>query len=244
MHRSIPLRWIERPGFRGNVALPWGDNFGVARLDHDFKPSGTSTLLTATTKWSVPPKPNRHRRILPGDKFGTPASVLQSSPGPWYLTAGITTNITSTLTNDFPLQLSAKFLGPRFRRSAASGYRPRRSHRALRRKRTNVLAPYNLDTQDVRTRFWDGQDNMIRDDVTWLKGHSLHPVRWLLISTTGTITSAQITAAESTITPFTLGSGFGTNGMNMAGFVPATYRRWLPVSNYREITPSCLESLL
>ncbi len=35
---------------------------------------------------------------------------------------------------------------------------------------TNVLAPYNLDTQDVRTRFWDGQDNMIRDDLSWSKG--------------------------------------------------------------------------
>ena len=34
---------------------------------------------------------------------------------------------------------------------------------------TNVLAPFNLDTQDVRTSFWDGQDNMIRDDVSWSK---------------------------------------------------------------------------
>ena len=34
---------------------------------------------------------------------------------------------------------------------------------------TNVLAPINLDTQDVRTRFWDGKDHMFRDDVSWLK---------------------------------------------------------------------------
>ena len=54
-----------------------------------------------------------------------------------------------------------------------------RSHRSSRvggslepygESATNVLAPFNLDTQDVRTRFWDGQDNMIRDDVSWSKG--------------------------------------------------------------------------
>ena len=30
--------------------------------------------------------------------------------------------------------------------------------------------PYNVNTQQTRTRFWDGQDNMIRDDATWIKG--------------------------------------------------------------------------
>ena len=27
-----------------------------------------------------------------------------------------------------------------------------------------------MNTQQTRTRFWDGQDNMIRDDATWLHG--------------------------------------------------------------------------
>jgi hypothetical protein len=36
-----------------------------------------------------------------------------------------------------------------------------------------VLAPYNVNTQNVRTRFWDGQDKFFRDDVTMLKGNHL-----------------------------------------------------------------------
>ena len=37
----------------------------------------------------------------------------------------------------------------------------------------NVLAPYNVNTQQTRTRFWDGKDNMFRDDVSSLKGNHL-----------------------------------------------------------------------
>src|ERR1700719_129543 len=33
-----------------------------------------------------------------------------------------------------------------------------------------TLAPYNVNTQQTRTRFWDGKDHFFRDDVSWLKG--------------------------------------------------------------------------
>ncbi len=38
---------------------------------------------------------------------------------------------------------------------------------------TSLLAPFNVNTQSIRTRFWDGHDHFFRDDVTWLKGHHL-----------------------------------------------------------------------
>ena len=38
---------------------------------------------------------------------------------------------------------------------------------------TQDLAPYNVNTQQTRTRFWDGHDQMFRDDVSWLKGNHL-----------------------------------------------------------------------
>ncbi len=38
---------------------------------------------------------------------------------------------------------------------------------------TNVLAPYNLNTQDIRTRSWDGHDNFFREDLTQIKGNHL-----------------------------------------------------------------------
>ena len=36
-----------------------------------------------------------------------------------------------------------------------------------------MLAPYNVNTQNVRQRFWDGQDNFFRDDITVLHGNHL-----------------------------------------------------------------------
>src|SRR5439155_21254743 len=38
---------------------------------------------------------------------------------------------------------------------------------------TTSPVPYNVNTQNTRTRFWDGQDHMFRDDVTTLKGNHL-----------------------------------------------------------------------
>ena len=36
-----------------------------------------------------------------------------------------------------------------------------------------MLAPYNVNTQSIRTRFWDGIDNDFRDDVTMLHGNHI-----------------------------------------------------------------------
>ena len=35
------------------------------------------------------------------------------------------------------------------------------------------LGPYNVNTQKTRNRFWDGHDQMIRDDISTLKGNHL-----------------------------------------------------------------------
>ena len=39
--------------------------------------------------------------------------------------------------------------------------------------RSQDLMPYNVNTQNTRTRFWDGHDQMIRDDVSNLHGNHL-----------------------------------------------------------------------
>ena len=38
---------------------------------------------------------------------------------------------------------------------------------------TKDLAPYNVNAQQTRTRFWDGHDQMFRDDLSMLKGNHL-----------------------------------------------------------------------
>src|SRR5205807_10285407 len=36
-----------------------------------------------------------------------------------------------------------------------------------------AIIPYNVNNQSVRQRVWDGQDKMLRDDVSWLHGNHL-----------------------------------------------------------------------
>jgi hypothetical protein len=38
---------------------------------------------------------------------------------------------------------------------------------------TNALIPYNVNTQNTRQRFWDGQDKILRDDITMIQGNHL-----------------------------------------------------------------------
>ena len=39
--------------------------------------------------------------------------------------------------------------------------------------KTETLTPYNVNTQQTRTRFWDGKDHYFRDDLSLLKGSHL-----------------------------------------------------------------------
>src|SRR5258705_7659692 len=157
--------------FKGQTSLPWKDNFGVLRLDHDF---GSKWHFYSTYRYYHMERATNNQvdigGALPGDKLGVPASVSNRPQVPWYLTASLSTNVTSNVTNSFYYSFLRNFWA---RASAAQPPQVTGLGGAIEpfgESRTNVLSPYNLDTQNVRTRFWDGHDNMIRDDVSWLKG--------------------------------------------------------------------------
>ncbi len=165
---------VNVQGFLANVSLPQNDNFGVARLDHDF---GDKWHFMASYRYYHLTRATTNQvdigGFFPGDTLGTPASVANRPQVPWFLVAGLTTNISSNTTNDFhysylrnywaygsagdPPQLPglAAALEPFGEGGAGTGF---------------ALSPYNVDTQNTRTRFWDGHDNMFKDDVTMLKG--------------------------------------------------------------------------
>ena len=85
--------------------------------------------------------------FFPGDKFGVPARYATRPQVPWYLTAGLTTNITNNLTNDFHYSYLRNYWA---RSSNAQPPQLAGLGGALEpfgESATNVLAPYNLDTQ-------------------------------------------------------------------------------------------------
>jgi hypothetical protein len=85
---------------------------------------------------------------------------------------GLTTNISAKLTNDFHYSFLRNYW------SWSTNNAPPQATGlggALEPfgETANTLSPYNLNTQSIRTRFWDGHDNFFRDDLTLLKGNHL-----------------------------------------------------------------------
>jgi len=155
---------VNVQAFQANYPLTWKDDFGVVRLDHDFS---AKWHFYTTYRYYHQQRGTGNQINIAG---GTPVSTANRPSVPWYYTASLTTNVSNNVTND----LHYSFLRNYWRRSSlADPPQVAGLGGALEPEgetSTNVLAPLNLDTQDVRTRFWDGKDHMIRDDVSWLKG--------------------------------------------------------------------------
>ena len=165
---------VNTLAFRANLPIPQNDDFAVVRLDHDF---GKSWHFMSSYRYYHLTRATDDQidigGFFPGDKLGSPTSLSNRPQVPWYLVVGLTTNISPKVTNDFrysflhnwwqwgtagdPAQFS--FLG--------AALEP------FGEKRNDVLAPYNVNTQQTRTRFWNGKDHFFRDDVSMLKGNHL-----------------------------------------------------------------------
>jgi len=112
------------------------------------------------------------------DKLGQPASLSSNPVEPWYFVAGLTTNITSNTTNDFHYSFLRNWWawnrkGDIIQAPAASAGLPAALEIESGQSETQDLGPYNVNTQQTRTRFWDGKDNMFRDDLSMLHGNHL-----------------------------------------------------------------------
>jgi carboxypeptidase family protein len=165
---------LNEQGFKANASSPYTSYFGVTRLDHDF---GAKWHFNSSYRYY---KLTRHSTsqtdiggFFPGDTLGTPAILGLRPQQPWYLVAGVTTNITPNTTNDFHASYLRNFWSwadpggvPQFPQLGGA-------LEPFGEFSTSVLAPYNVNTQSVRTRFWDGQDKFFRDDLTMLKGSHL-----------------------------------------------------------------------
>ena len=92
---------LNTQAFRGTLSLPWTENFGVARLDHDF---GSKWHLSATYHYYNLQRATSSQvdigGFFPGNKLGVPTSIHKRPQQPSFYTVGLTTNITSNLTND------------------------------------------------------------------------------------------------------------------------------------------------
>ena len=209
--------------FRANMPLVWNDNFGVARLDHDF---GSKWHFFTSYRYYKMERATTNQvdigGFFPGDTLGKPSAASNRPQVPWYLTAGLTTNITPNLTNDFHWS----YLRNHWAR--ASHAQPPQiaglggALEPFGETSTNVLAPYNLDTQNVRTRFWDGQDHMFRDDLSLIKGKHFFQFGGTYQRNWNWHERTDNGGGINYQTVYWLGSSVGSNnGMKMTDYIPA-----------------------
>jgi hypothetical protein len=165
---------VNIQGFRANLAIPQTSNFAVARIDHDFGDKWHFTTSARYFKLKIATTDQVDvGGFFPGDKLGVPASQSKAPQLPWYLVAGMTTNISSNTTNNFHYSFLRNWwawnrTGDTVQFAGLGG-----ALEPLGESKLQNLSPYNVNTQQTRTRFWDGHDQMFRDDISTLHGNHL-----------------------------------------------------------------------
>ena len=161
-------------GFKANVGVPQNSDFGVIRLDHDF---GSRWNFTASYRFFKLSNQTTDQidigGFFTGDKPGVPVSKSTDPQQPWYLVAGLTTNISQSVTNDFHWSFLRNWWAWQRAGAVPQTAGLGGALEPFGESQTQVLIPYNVNTQQTRTRFWDGQDHMFRDDVSILHGTHL-----------------------------------------------------------------------
>lgn len=162
-------------GYSANLSLPIKSNFGVMRLDHDF--SAKHHLMGSYRYYNIQLAGDNQVDIggfFTGDTKGVPASASSDPVQDWYLVLGLTSNFTSTLTNDIHYSWLRNWWA--WNRNGAPPQVAGMGG-ALEivagQSQTQDLTPFNSDNQNIRRRFWDGHDQMFRDDISLLKGNHL-----------------------------------------------------------------------
>jgi hypothetical protein len=168
-------------GFSGNLSLPTTSKIAVARIDHDF--SAKEHFMTSWRYYNIKQASSSQvdtGGYFSGDALGVPASISSDPIQDWYLVAGLTSNITNNVTNDVHYSWLRNWWA-----WARNGAPPQNCTLctglggALEIESgegagaAQDLAPYNVNNQQIRTRFWDGHDQMLRDDLSMLHGNHL-----------------------------------------------------------------------
>ncbi len=164
---------VNTVGYISHVKLPQTSNFFVSRIDHDF---GSKWHFNASYRYFLLKNLTSNQvdigGYFPGDSLGQAVATDPRPQDPWYLVAGLTTNISSSFTNNFHYS----YLRNRWSWQDNGAPAPLGLGAALEpggESATTALAPITENNQNIRTRIWDGHDHFLGDDLTKLKGNHL-----------------------------------------------------------------------
>jgi hypothetical protein len=169
-------------GYLSTLRAPLTTNNYIGRVDHDFTPKWRlMTSYRYTRLVNLTTNQVDIGGALPGDTLGTPAAQAPRPQIDAYLVTGLTTSITPNVTNDFRFAYLRQFWqwgtaqAPPQLPGLGGALEIAGSPTASSAESTpgNALIPYNVNSQNIRQRFWDGQDKQITDNLSMLKGNHL-----------------------------------------------------------------------
>jgi hypothetical protein len=161
-------------GYVSSVGIPQLSRQYTSRIDHDFGEKWH--LMTSYRYFQLNQNTTSQTDIggLLGGSLGTQVATAPRDQKPSYFVTGLTTTLTPTITNDFHYNYLRNFW-----QWGTNGAPPQLSGLggALEiggeTAGANALIPYNVNSQSVRQRFWDGQDHIFSDNLNWVKGNHL-----------------------------------------------------------------------
>jgi Carboxypeptidase regulatory-like domain len=160
-------------GFLSTIRTPLTTNNYVGRIDHDFTEKEHFYLTYRDYKYvSLTTSQVDIGGVIGNDQFGVPTALGPRPQQPSVWTAGLTSTLTPTTTNTFVFSYLRNFWQWSDAGGPAQGFGLGGALEIGGEAKTGYI-PYNVDSQDIRQRFWDGQDKTIRDDMTILKGNHL-----------------------------------------------------------------------
>lgn len=161
-------------GYDFAVPVITHENFAVTRLDYKITPKWD---FNSSFRYSVSDGTGAGQvdigGVRPGDTKGVPVATRALPTQPRFFVAGLTGRLTSQITNDFHYNFLRHWWGwkPTSPFPQVSGLGA--AVQIFAESAGSGLVPMNIDTQNARSRIWNGQDHTFNDYLTWIKGKHL-----------------------------------------------------------------------
>jgi hypothetical protein len=210
-------------GFRSQIQMPVRSNFFVARVDRDLHPK--HRLMLSYRYFHLYQSTTSQVDIggfFPGNTLGVPKSLTDRPQTPSFYVAGLTSVLTPRLIND--LRVSYTRNSWEWGSAGAPAQLP-----GLGAAVEFGLLPYETARGNSLSRYWNGHDYVLRNDLSLVHGNHLFQfggtyTRWLLQHQRNDNGLNMITTPTYVVGP---GEGIATPAAYIPSSVPSReYSRW------------------
>ena len=169
-------------GYLSTIRLPLTSDSYVGRIDHDFgSKHHFFTSFRAFKLLNTPTVQIDVGGLISGGSVGTYSSSAQRPQLGELWVLGLTSNLNSRMTSDLRVSYlwnwwqwaaatkTSQLPGVGGAQGALLEIAPAGTSGSA--ESTAALIPFNVNTQSVRQRVWDGQDKMLREDLTYVSGN-------------------------------------------------------------------------